>query len=202
MRSVLKTEKKAAQPEPVRLRQFGDIDTARNEIYDAVLKSLGKIGPLANVRHTLSLHDLHYTDPEMQSLAKQKEAILTGKSLHRRIKGTWRLTDNATNNVIDEKPATVAQVPYLTHRGTFILNGTEYTLSNQMRLRPGIFTRIKENGEIESHVNVMPGGGASHRYSLDPETGVFKINIGQANMPLYPMLKALGVTDSDLRKQW
>lgn len=183
-------------------RDFLDTTKIRKNIYDRVLEATQNIGKLQNSRHTLELTDLNYIDDENIPLSKQKLAILSGKSLYRRLRGKWRLLDNATGNILDEKIATVAQVPYMTERGTFILNGTEYNLSSQWRLRPGIFTRIKENGELESHVNVMPGNGISHRYFLDPETGIFKINIGQAKLPLLPVLKALGVKESELRKEW
>jgi len=189
-------------PAPPRLRDIADVNETRKAIYDNVFDAVNNIGPLANSRHTLTVSDLQYVDPEDHSLQKQKEAILSGKSLYRRLRGTWRLTDNETGKLLDQKTATLAQVPFLSNRGTFIQSGTEYTLSSQMRLRPGIFVRIKENAELEGHVNAMPGGGLSHRYTLDPETGVFKINIGQAKLPLYPVLKAVGLTERELRKAW
>ncbi len=189
-------------PKPVKQRDFTDIKQIRNNIYDRVYDSVNNIGKLQNALRTLEIKDLKYVDPPDIPIHKQKEAILTGKSLHRRLRGTWRLTDNATNTVLDEKPMTVAQVPYMSPRGTFVINGTEYSLANQTRLRPGVFTRIKENGELESHINVMPGNGITHRYFLDPATGVFKINIGQAKLPLYPVLKSIGIKDSELRKAW
>ncbi len=191
-----------SEPPDLTHRAFTDPTETRKLIYDRVLTQMKNIGPLQNARHTLELINPEYVDSEHVPIQKQKEAILASKSLHRRIKGTWKLTDNATGNVMDQKEMTIAQVPHMTPRGTFVINGTEYSLSNQMRLRPGVFTRVKENGEIESHVNVMPGNGISHRYFLDPETGVFKINIGQAKLPLLPVMKALGVSDSELRKAW
>ena len=83
-----------------------------------------------------------------------------------------------------------------------IHNGNEYTLANQMRMRPGIYTRVKDNGEIEAHANILPGKGSAHRYFLDPEKGVFKIRIGQANIPLMPLMKSLGASDRKLREAW
>lgn len=187
---------------PLKMRDFGDHVAVRNAIYDNVLNATKAIEPMANTRHTLSLHDVDYADPEDYSLAKQKEALLAGKSLQRRIRGTWRLTDNADGKVLDERYMTVAHVPYLSPRGTFLINGSDYIMRHQMRLNPGIFTHIKANGELESHANMLPGKGRSHRYFLDPATGAFKINIGQANMPLMPVLRAMGVTDRELRNAW
>jgi DNA-directed RNA polymerase beta subunit len=71
-----------------------------------------------------------------------------------------------------------------------------------MRLRPGIFTRIKANNEVEAHANVMPGKGVSHRYFFEPETSVFRINVGQSKVPLLPILKAMGTPDNKIREAW
>jgi DNA-directed RNA polymerase beta subunit len=183
-------------------RDFGDPSAARKLIYGNVLDEARKLQPIANKVHTLQLKDVDYDGPDHISLKEQKRAILEGRTLGRRLRGTWQLMDNATGGVLDERKVTLAEVPHMTHRGTFILNGTEYTLANQMRLRPGVFTRVKENGEVESHINVMPGKGASSRVLLDPETGVFRLNLGQGKIPLMPILKALGKSDSDLRREW
>ncbi len=187
---------------PVTFRDFGDNKAVRKKIFDNVLSAAQSIKPLQNSLHTLSLDNFHYDGPEEYSLARQKDAILKGESLHRRLRGTVELKDNKTGGTLDKRDLTIAHIPYFTDRGTFVLNGIDWTLGHQLRLRPGIYTRVKENGEIESHVNVMPGKGYSHHYILDPETGVFKVHAGQAFMPLLPLLRAYDVKDSELRKEW
>jgi len=184
------------------MREFGDAVATRQQIYDNVLNAANTLEPLSNQRHTLRVSGVSYIDPETLPLSVQKEAILSGKTLSRRIQGTWELVDNASGKVIDSRKQTLARVPYMTDRGTFVHNGNEYTVSNQMRLRPGIFTRVKDNGEIEAHANLIPGKGVSHRYFLDPEKGVFYVRIGQAKIPLTPLLKALGAKDRDLQEAW
>jgi DNA-directed RNA polymerase subunit beta len=192
---------KPAQP-PVTFRNVTDTSATRKLLYDNVLGAINSIGPLQNARHTLTIHDADYADPEDFSIAQEKDALLSGKTLSRRIRGVWRLTDNATGETLDEKPATLAAVPYLTPRGTFIVNGTDYVLSHQPRLRPGVYARIKDNLATESHVNVLAGQGLSHRYLLDPETNLFRINVGQAKIPLMPLLKAMGVPERQMREAW
>lgn len=187
---------------PVNRRRIGDPLEIRRLIYDNVLQQASNIEPVKNARYTLSLHDLHYADPEEFPLKEQKEAILGGKTLYRRLKGTWRLSNTNTGEPVDEKRMTIAQVPHMNDRGTFILKGTEYTLSHQMRLRPGIFVRIKANGEVEAHANFMPGKGVIHHYFFEPETSVFKINVGQSRVPLLPVLKAMGVPERQIRNAW
>ena len=183
-------------------RSFGDVGALRQNIFDRALSSAQSIEPIQNDLYTLRLHDVSYAGPERYNRAAQKKAVLTRGSLARKMVGTWSLVDNKTQQPIASKPATIAQVPYLTDSGTFVNKGVEYTLAHQLRLRPGVFTREKDNGELEAHVNTLPGKGRSHRYYMDPQTGVFKIQIGQAQIPLMPLLKTLGVQEQDIRKAW
>lgn len=200
--SLLRNPTIPDSPTNLDLRNIGDAPATRKAIFDRVLTSAQSLKPLSNNLHTLQLADVHYADGKDYTLAEQKRAILGGKTLGRRLRGTWRLVDNATGDVLDEKQTTIAKVPYMTPRGTFIHNGNEYTVSNQQRLRGGIFSRIKDNGEIEAHANILPGKGPSHRYFLDPEKGVFYLTIGQAKIPLMPLMRSLGATDKQLREAW
>jgi len=183
------------------MRGFTDIDKTRQSIYDSVLQAANEMPEFSNNRFKMRLVNAQYTDSDKPSIAERKKAILRQETLDRRLQGTWQLLDHA-DNIVDERTVTMARIPKMTNGGTFVLNGVEYTLANQARLRPGVFTREKQNGEIESHVNVMPGKGVSHRYTLDPAKGTFKMTLGQASIPLFPLLKAMGAKDSQLREAW
>lgn len=190
-----------AQESVVEVAPFEPVFT-REDIFDTVANQAKRIKPIQNDLYTLSLADVKYEGPERFTKKDHKNAVLSHSSLARKLRGTWNLTDNKTGQVIANRRATLANVPYMTDAGTFVHNGVEYTLAHQMRLRPGVYTREKDNGELEAHVNVLPGKGRMHRYFLDPKTGVFKINIGQANIPLMPLLKIMGVSEGDIRKAW
>lgn len=183
------------------MRGFTDIDKTRQSIYDSVLQAANEMPEFSNNKYKMRLVNAQYVDPDKPSIAERKKAILRQETLDRRLQGTWQLLDH-NDNIIDERKVTMARIPKLTNGGTFVLNGVEYTLANQARLRPGVFTREKQNGEIESHVNVMPGKGVSHRYTLDPAKGTFKMTLGQASIPLFPLLKAMGAKDSQIREAW
>ena len=191
-----------AAPVPPQHRAFGDVAGTRKNIFDRALSSAQGIEPIKNDLYTLHLNDVSYSGPEMYAKAEQKRAVLTRGSLARKMQGTWTLIDNKTNQPVAQRRATIANVPYLTESGTFVNKGVEYTLAHQMRLKPGVFTREKENGELEAHVNTLPGKGRSHRYYLDPQTGVFKIQIGQAQIPLMPLLRHMGVPEQAMRQAW
>jgi DNA-directed RNA polymerase beta subunit len=186
----------------VDLTEWNDYPKQRRQIFDAAQQALTKQFPVSFNGVRLELHDVAYADPEEYSLAEQKQALLQNKVLGRRLRGTYRLFDDKTNQLLDERPATLMKVPYLTERGSVLHNGTEYVVNHQARLRPGIYTRVKANGELESHVNTRRGTGTSMRVRLEPETGLFKLDIGQASLRLYSLLKDLGHSDEDLEQRW
>ena len=200
--SPLLTSPPAPPPAPLQLRAFTDIPALRKGIYDSVFQAVQDMEPVRNDKYTLRLTQPRWVDDEKWTRRQQKEALLSGGTLGRRLRGTWELLDNATGQVTARRDQIVARVPFLTHRGTFINNGSDYTIRHQQRLMPGIFAREKANGEIEAHVNVLPGKGLSHHYFIDPAKSVFYLHAGQANLPLMPVLQALGAQDRQLREAW
>jgi DNA-directed RNA polymerase subunit beta len=187
---------------PPKLRRLDDHVETRKRIFDNVFKEVSELAPMENDRHILRLKDPEWVDPDRITIAQRKEALLKGHTLARRIRGKWELVDKATGDVLDSRHQVIARVPYLGDYGTYVHNGNDYTLQNQQRLKGGSFAREKNNGEIETHVNILPGQGISHRYSIDPAKSLFKINIAQGSMPVYPLMKAMGATDKELSDAW
>ena len=189
-------------PDGVTLRAFDDAKAARDGIYEGTLSAVKARFPLENRRYRLELSDVRYTGPREFTLAQQKDALLHDKNLHTPLSGHYRLIDKETNRVVDERDDVVMNVPYYTDRGTVINNGSEYTIANQLRLRPGVYTRIRRSGDVETQFNVRPGTGRGFRIRLDPATGVMNVSVGHANMPLYALLRAMGVTDRQMIASW
>ena len=177
-----------------------DGKATRHAILDTVKNSVIKRFPIEDDKYRIDLVDVDYDGPTNYTLAQQKQAILHNRKLGCSLKGTWRLTDKATGKVIDERRDAVMRVPYYTDRGTIINNGSEYTVISQARLSPGVYTRRKQNGDLESQFNVANGKG--FRLTLDKSTGKMNFKMGQANLPLYPILRAFGITDEQLAKAW
>jgi len=187
---------------PPGLRAFDDAATVRKSIYDGVLESLGKRFPVSDGKHRLELTGLRYASPQDFPLSAQKKAIMANRNLSTQLVGKWRLVDEATGGVLDEKEDTVMHVPYYTDRGTIINRGSEYVVSNQARLKPGVYTRTKKSGEHEAHFNVLPGTGKTFRIWMEPATGIFRVNVGQANIPAYSFFSLLGIPDAEMQKAW
>lgn len=181
-------------------RLLTDGKATRQAVFDFVKTSVQKRFPIEDDKFRIELHDVKYEGPTHFSLEQQKQAILHNRKLGCNLAGTWRLIDKASGKVLDERRDSVIRVPYYTNRGTIINNGSEYTVINQARLSPGVYTRRKQNGDLESQFNVANGKG--FRLTLDKSTGKMTFKMGQANLPLYPILRSFGITDQQLAKTW
>lgn len=182
------------------LYSFDDIPRIRSTIYDSVKNAVASAFPLEDDNFRLEVTDLDYDGDEVVDPKTEKEFILSGYTLARPLRGVLRLVDRKTGQVVSQSKKRLAAVPHLTNRGTFIVNGVEYGLINQARLRPGVYTRVASTGEFEAMVNVA--GGFGHRYVLDPSNGVFYVTRGQARVPLLPLLEALGVPANTIIEYW
>ena len=133
----------------------GDFTALRKDIFDQALKAVGESFPVENDNYALTLEGVEYDGgvPEY-SKRDQKAAVYNGKSLSASIRGRWALTDKATGKVVSKSSLRkLMDVPYLTERGTFIRNGSEVTLPIQMRLVPGVYAVMGENGEAKAQIN-------------------------------------------------
>jgi len=191
-------------PRGVKLFDPTDVKTRRQLVFEGVLDAVRKKFPVSykGVRMELG-DDLEYVDPEHYSLEDQHRAKMRRETLARRLRGTVNLFDEGTGELLDSKKMTLMSVPWMTDRGTFLHNGTDYTTASQMRLVPGAFARWTDAGEAETHFNARPGSGPSLRISLVPETGQLKLHAGpQSSVHLYSVLKDIGVSDEDMTKAW
>lgn len=186
----------------IRFRRFDDIDEQRREIYDRAKAAITGMKLPSNATHRIELADVDYDGPFEPAKSDEKKMLMQGASLHRPLKATFRLIRQDDDQVVDEQRGTVARIPHLNSRGLFIRNGVVWSLRNQARLRPGIYTRNRSDGATETHFNVKPGSGRGFRLFLEPDTGVFKLQIGQSSTRFYPLLRQLGIPDDKIKEMW
>ena len=190
------------KPSGVDLHDFDDVNHWREEIYDKSRKALENSFPreYGNVR--MEIGNLK-TSRKPVGPEEEKQARMGNEKLFFPIKGTVVLKDRETGEELDRaENKTIMSVPHMTDRGTFVHNGSNYTSIRQARLLPGAYSRRKSNGQLEVHYNVKPGSGKPFRVLFDPESTEFRMDIGGSSLKLYSVMKALGVSDDDLRKAW
>jgi DNA-directed RNA polymerase beta subunit/DNA-directed RNA polymerase beta' subunit len=143
--------------------------------------------------------NLRSDDVSSQAEAKDKE-------------GTWgvpiradvKLLDKVTGKVIDSKKnQVIARLPKLTNRYGFIVNGNEYQVDHLFRLKSGVYSRVQDNGDLETEFNLAKKPtGKNFSVKLDPDLKKFTIKLDGAHVPLYPVLKAAGVSDDQIEQSW
>lgn len=130
----------------------------------------------------------------------QKQALLQGTSLHEPVKATLVMKDATGKELERVKNFTLLNLPYFTERHTFILDGNEYQVSNQIRMKPGVYTRRRANEELETSFNLSKG--SNFRLSLDQKKGHPYLEYGTTTIPLYPVLRRMGVSHDSIAKSW
>ncbi len=132
----------------------------------------------------------------------QKEIKAKGGTLALPVYGNFKLIDIESGKVIDrQKKVKIASLPLPTLRNSYIVKGSEYQIANQMRLLPGVYTRVRDDGDLESQVNLARG--LNFRIWLNPKTYVFYMVFGTSSrVMLYHVLTALGVGRAQMEQQW
>ena len=172
-----------------------DAGALREKIYDKATKALGEAFKLDLKGRTLGVEDITISRREF-SPEEQKRALLRGDSLRVPAKGTLVLRDGEGKVIDKAEGFTLVHLPYLTERHTVIADGNEYQFANQLRRKPGVYTQRGENGEIKTVFNL--GRGANFDLGFNAEKGTFAVQYGTSNVPLYPMLRGLGVPHAEI----
>lgn len=178
-----------------------DYKEVRQRILNNVEIAIKNRFPLESDKYVLTVDDIHYQNHDYH-IKDEKDSLLQGTSLNARLRGTWNLYDKSTGKLIDSKTTTLLNVPYMTSKGTFIRNGSEFALKNMFRLRSGIYTRITNDGNIATHINPEQGTGNQSTLTMDAETGIFTIKRKTRNYGLLPLLKAMGADPDAIEKVW
>ena len=179
-----------------------DTETQRQNMRLAVEQSIEAAFPIEGTLRRIELEKVWVADEkDPLDFASQKTAKLAGRSYSTPVYASLKLIDKGSGKELDRVARIkLAELPVLTPRNSFIVKGNEYQVTNQLRLRPGVYTRYGADGKLSSQVNLAKG--RNFKVFLDQAEGVFDVNIGTANVKLYPILKDLGVSDSALLKAW
>lgn len=166
---------------------------------DRTLEGIQTHFPVKGKLQTLHLDKLEVDDNlHPDDLRAQHKAKVEGGSFAVPVYGHLKLTDNATGKVISQRKIRLAEVPKMTQRYSYVLDGQEYQIDNQWQLKPGAYTKRRQNGELETQFNVT--GKGSFDMVFDPGSNQFHVEYNKAKLPAYPLMKALGVDDDTLEK--
>jgi DNA-directed RNA polymerase subunit beta' len=171
-----------------------------DHLRDQTLEALKTHFPIKGSTHTVELASLSVGDGlDPDDIRQQHKAKVEGGSFAVPVHGHLRLIENSTGNVVDEKKLRLVDLPQMTSRYSYIVGGKEYQVSNQWQLKPGAYTHRGKDGQLKTQFNVVNKSPLA--LSLHPESGGVKMEYRSAELPVYPMLRALGVTDTEVEKR-
>jgi DNA-directed RNA polymerase subunit beta' len=180
-----------------------DHQEAYEDFKQAVLAGIRTQFPVVGSMQRLELDGLEVKDPEpgtSDDIRAQHAAKVGGDTWSSPVYATMSLKNKA-GELIQQKKIRIAEIPRVTSRYSYIVDGQEYQVDSQWQLKPGVYTRRMANGELESRFNTPTK--REFKIIFDPNTKQFNVNRGKSKaIPAYPLLKALGVDDDTLEQRW
>ena len=104
-----------------------------------------------------------------------------------------RLTVKDTGKML-EQTVFMGDIPKMTEKGTFIINGAERVVVSQLVRSPGVYTKgeLDKNGVMRYGTTVIPNRGAWLEFEQDP-TGVLSVRVDRnRKITSTVLLRALG----------
>lgn len=188
---------------PKHTRAFFDPINLRQTVFQTATDAFQKkLNTIETQDFKLQARNLKVDPSQHITTSQQKKAVLEKKDLTVALKGTIDLIHKPSGKVVESKSTTIAQLPFITGHNTVIYNGSEYESVNQQRLLPGIYSRIRQDGIPEAHINPEARTGQSARILFMPDTQMFIMMVKNSQVKLYGVLKDLGISDSSMKAAW
>lgn len=110
-----------------------------------------------------------------------------------------RLTNRDTG-IIKEQEVFIGDLPLMTDRGTFVINGAERVIVNQIVRSPGIFYKSETDrqGRRTYSGSLISNRGAWVKFETDRNDLVWVRIDKTRKIPAHVFLKAMGLSDSDI----
>ena len=133
-----------------------------------------------------------------------EECIAQGLTYSVPLKATLRLSskeDDGEDEAIEaiEQEVYLGTLPYMTKRGTFIVNGAERVIVSQLHRSPGVFFSkdIHSNGTELFSARVIPFRGSWMEFSTDVRDVLWSYVDRKKKVPVTTLLRALGFSENE-----
>ena len=123
-----------------------------------------------------------------------------------RVRLALHITDENNRNEYAqsiEQDVYFGNIPYMTEKGTFIINGAERVIVSQLQRSPGVFfdESVHPNGTKLYQARIIPARGSWVDFTTDINDCLFVIIDRRRKFPVTMLLRALGYsTNSDICK--
>jgi DNA-directed RNA polymerase subunit beta' len=136
---------------------------------------------------------------ESGDIKGQLDAKLHGRSWGAPLFADISLVDGKTGEVVDRaKKIKLMEIPKLTPRHSFIVQGEEFSVANQLRLKPGVYVKSSPD-ETSAHFKLPIGFSKfNHSIDFDPAAKKWTVSLDGKTVPAYSYLHSMGATDNEI----
>ncbi|MBF2098435.1 MAG: DNA-directed RNA polymerase subunit beta [Gloeomargaritaceae cyanobacterium C42_A2020_066] len=109
---------------------------------------------------------------------------------------------NKETGEIKEQEVFIGDLPLMTDRGTFIINGAERVIVNQIVRSPGVYykSELDKNGRRTFSASLIPNRGAWLKFETDRNDMVWVRIDKTRKLSAMVLLKAMGLSDNEIRE--
>ena len=185
--------------------RFLQMDVPAAEREDLGLQEVFRtIFPISDFRETATLEFVEYSIGEWEWPFDEEECQSRGMTYAVALRVTIRLvvwdkdpeTGTKTIRDIKEQEVYLGDIPLMTARGTFIINGTERVIVSQLHRSPGIFFH-PGSGRTLFIAQVIPYRGSWVEFELDSRDLVQVRIDRRRKFPATVFIKALGLETTE-----
>lgn len=174
-------------------------ESAFDEIKTRATAAIKLQFPMVGKKHRLELTNLEVEDNlHLDDIQSQYQKRVEGGTWSVPVKGKFQLVDIDSGKKLDEGTIVVARLPKITRRYSYIVDGHERQHDSVFLLKPGVYHRVADNGNIQAKWAFQ--GKRGFDLDIDRATGRVSMAIGTATVPLYSVLKSLNMPDADIEK--
>ena len=159
-----------------------------------LLAEISPIDDYTGTKLSLSFKKYHFEDPKMS----EDEARENNVSYEAPLKAQVVLTNKVTGEV-KEHEIYLGDFPWMTTRGTFVINGAERVVVSQLIRSAGVFFTGDKSGNRNTYgAKVIPGRGAWLEFETAANGALFVKIDRKRKIPVTTLLRALGMSESQM----
>ncbi len=177
-------------------QEFFQLETTpENRINEGLYKVFQENFPITDARNIFVLEFLDYfVDPPRYSI---EECMQRGLTYSVPLKAKLRLSCNDEEHVDFQtivQDVFLGNIPYMTPKGTFVINGAERVIVSQLHRSPGVFfgQSFHPNGTKIYSARVIPFKGAWMEFATDINTVMYAYIDRKKKFPVTTLLRAIG----------
>lgn len=166
---------------------------------EGLIEELNSFSPITDYTGKLELHFLGQNYKLKRPKYSVDEAKRRDSSYTVQMYVPTRLINKETGE-IKEQEVFIGDLPLMTERGTFIINGAERVIVNQIVRSPGVYYKSEtdKNGRRTYSASLIPNRGAWLKFETD-RNGLVWVRIDKTRkLSAQVLLKALGLSDNEI----